>query len=131
MSSKRVFVGNLSYGIDEKKLADYFGEVGTVISVRIPTDAAGRSRGFAFVEFASGEEAGFAVQVYDGRRYAGREISVRPAHPKGTAREVKPPPQQPQLPEEWERDDDAYDDDHRGRKPIRDWRRLRGTKRAL
>ncbi|MDX1645233.1 MAG: RNA-binding protein [Thermoanaerobaculia bacterium] len=131
MSSKRVFVGNLSYGIDEKRLAEYFGEVGRVVSVRIPTDDSERSRGFAFVEFASAEEAGFAVQVYDGRRFAGRELKVRPAHAGGSARAEKKPARQAQIPPAWERDDDAYDDDHRGRKPIRDWRRLRGTKRAL
>lgn len=136
MSSKRVFVGNLSYAVDEKRLKEYFGEVGNVVSARIPTDESGKSRGFAFVEFGSAEEAGFAVEVFDGRRFAGREISVRPARPKGSAPPgVSTAPREQQEWREWdrggEREEDVYEDDHRGRKPIRNWRRLRGTKRAL
>lgn len=138
MASKRVFVGNLSYGVDEKRLKEYFGEVGTVVSVRIPTDESGKSRGFAFVEFDSEAEGGFAVEVFDGRRFAGREISVRPAHPKGAAKGAPREAAQPTPAassdagwREWDRDEDPYEETHRGRKPIRNWQRLRGTKRAL
>lgn len=134
MASKRVFVGNLSYGVDERRLKEYFGEVGNVLSVRIPTDESGKSRGFAFVEFGSETEGGFAVEVFDGRRFAGREISVRPAHAKGRAGEpVRAAPAAGAEGgwREWDRDEDRYEDEHRGRKPIRNWQRLRGTKRAL
>lgn len=130
MSSKRVFVGNLAAGVDETRLAQYFGEVGTVVEVHIPTGAAGRSRGFGFVEFSTEAEAAFAVQVYAGRRFAGRELKVRPVHLRAAPADAAVSPREP-LSWSERSHDDTRDEERRGRKPIRDWHRLRGTKRVL
>lgn len=48
----RIFVGHLDSKIDEKSLKDYFGKIGEVTDVFIPTDPSGHNRGFAYVTFS-------------------------------------------------------------------------------
>ena len=58
MSENRLFVGNLAYQTMENDLQDYFAQAGTVTSVNLMLDKfTGKSRGFAFIEFASADEA--------------------------------------------------------------------------
>ncbi|MDR3378443.1 MAG: RNA-binding protein, partial [Verrucomicrobiae bacterium] len=58
MSQARLFVGNLSFQTGENDLQDYFAQAGAVTSVNLMLDKmTGRSRGFAFVEYATAEEA--------------------------------------------------------------------------
>ncbi len=82
-NDKRLFVGNLSYQTMEKDLQDYFSQAGAVTSVNVMIDKmTGRSRGFAFVEFATGEEAAKAVEQFHGKEFQGRALTVNIAKPR-------------------------------------------------
>ncbi|KAG0580896.1 hypothetical protein KC19_4G208600 [Ceratodon purpureus] len=77
MSSSKLFIGGLAWGIDENTLRDAFGSFGSVTEVKIILDRdTGRSRGFGFVNFTSPQEAEVALQEMDGRELAGRQIRV-------------------------------------------------------
>jgi cold-inducible RNA-binding protein len=87
MNQNRLFVGNLSYQTVENDLQDYFSQAGTVTSVNLMLDkVTGKSRGFAFVEFASPEEANKAVEQFHNKEFQGRTLTVNVARP----REEKP-----------------------------------------
>lgn len=84
----KLFVGNLTYNATENDLQDYFSQAGTVISVNIMQDrATGRSRGFAFIEMGSQEEADQAVSMFHEKDFQGRALTVNEARP----REERPP----------------------------------------
>ena len=88
MNPTRLFVGNLSYQTGENDLQDYFAQAGTVTSVNLMLDkATGKSRGFAFVEFATPEEAQKAIEQFHNKEFQGRSITVNVARP----REERPP----------------------------------------
>ena len=60
-----------------------FGEAGTVTSANIIEDReTGRSRGFAFVEMSSAEEAKAAIASFDGKEIDGRNLKVNEAKPR-------------------------------------------------
>jgi len=82
--SKKLFVGNLPYTTTEDALRDLFsGEGRNVSRVTIVTDRdTGRSRGFAFVEMATDEEAQAAVTALNGADFDGRTLRVDLAHDK-------------------------------------------------
>ena len=88
MSQSRLFVGNLSYQTGENELQDYFAQAGAVTSVNLMLDkVTGKSRGFAFVEFATPEEAQKAVEQFHNKEFQGRALTVNVARP----REERPP----------------------------------------
>jgi nucleolin len=59
-----LFVGNLAYSVTEKKLQKVFGAFGSVLSVRLPTfSETGKSKGYAYIQFASTADAVKAMQV--------------------------------------------------------------------
>ena len=88
MSQARLFVGNLSFQTGENDLQDYFAQAGAVTSVNLMLDKmTGRSRGFAFVEFATAEEAQKAIEQFHDKDFQGRKITVNVARP----REDRPP----------------------------------------
>jgi RNA recognition motif-containing protein len=79
----RLFVGNLSYRTMENDLQDFFSQAGTVSAVNIMYDKfTGRSRGFAFVEYASSDEAIKAVEMFHGKEFQGRPLTVNVARPR-------------------------------------------------
>ena len=83
MSQNRLYVGNLSFDSTEADINDCFGEFGSVRSVYLVTDReTGRSRGFAFVEMGTGEEAQSAIQSLDGQDFMGRRLKVNVARPR-------------------------------------------------
>jgi cold-inducible RNA-binding protein len=83
MNQNRLFVGNLSYQSMENDLQDYFSQAGVVTSVNLMLDrATGRSRGFAFVEFSTLEEANKAVEQFHGKEFQGRVLTVNIARPR-------------------------------------------------
>ncbi len=83
MNPTRLFVGNLSYQTAENDLQDYFAQAGTVTSVNVMFDKmTGKSRGFAFVEFASPEEAARAVEQMHNKEFQGRALTVNIARPR-------------------------------------------------
>jgi cold-inducible RNA-binding protein len=87
MSSK-VFVGNLDFNTTKTEVQTLFAEAGEVRDVYLPTDReSGRPRGFAFVEFASEEQAAAAITKFNGYQLSGRTLRVNAAEdrPRGGA----------------------------------------------
>lgn len=88
MSESRLFVGNLAYQTMENDLQEYFSQAGVVSSVNLMLDKfTGKSRGFAFVEFSSSDEANKAVEMFHNKDFQGRDLTVNIARPK----EDRPP----------------------------------------
>src|SRR3569832_183375 len=83
MNQNRLFVGNLSYQTVENDLQDYFSQAGVVTSVNLMLDkVTGKSRGFAFVEFSTPEEANKAVEQFHNKDFQGRALTVNVARPR-------------------------------------------------
>jgi hypothetical protein len=81
--TNKLFVGNLSWGMDDMGLQDVFSEFGTVTSARVITDReTGRSRGFGFVTMSSTDETTGAVSGLDGQEVDGRRLRVNMADSK-------------------------------------------------
>ncbi|MQL69101.1 hypothetical protein Taro_001396 [Colocasia esculenta] len=77
MSSSKLFVGGLSYSTDDHSLKEAFTGYGQVIEARVIVDReTGRSRGFGFVTFTSGDEASNAIIGLDGKELHGRLVRV-------------------------------------------------------
>jgi RNA recognition motif-containing protein len=90
MNPTRLFVGNLSYETVEQDLKDFFSQAGNVASVNLMFDKfTGKSRGFAFVELSTADEANKAVEMFNGKELQGRALTVNIARP----REDRPRPQ--------------------------------------
>ena len=78
-----IYVGNISYQLDESGLEAAFAEHGVVDSARIISDrATGRSKGFGFVEMPNQAEGESAVQNLNGKELEGRELKVNEARPR-------------------------------------------------
>ena len=76
-----LYVGNLSFDTTEADLMQAFGAHGTVSKAQIVMDRdTGRSRGFAFVEMASGGDA--AIAALNGKELQGRTLTVNVAKPR-------------------------------------------------
>jgi RNA recognition motif-containing protein len=81
--SKKLYVGNLPYGIDDAQLESQFASYGKVESARVITDRdTGRSKGFGFVEMASDDEALQAIEKLNGTPMGGRNLTVSEARPQ-------------------------------------------------
>ncbi|EYU34456.1 hypothetical protein MIMGU_mgv1a010534mg [Erythranthe guttata] len=79
-NTNRVYVGNLSWGVDNSALETLFSEQGQVQEARVVYDReSGRSRGFGFVTYSSPEEVNSAIEALDGADLDGRSIRVSPA----------------------------------------------------
>jgi cold-inducible RNA-binding protein len=80
---RRLFVGNLSFNTDERRLEELFQSVAPVGSVHIVRDQmTGRARGFAFVEMESDEGAKGAIERLNETELDGRKLAVNEARPK-------------------------------------------------
>jgi len=83
----KLYVGNLSYDTSEEDLRKAFGEFGTVESVTIVNDKyTGKSKGFAFVEMSSKEQAQAAMTGLNGKQLGDRTLRVDEARPKPEGR---------------------------------------------
>lgn len=81
--NNKLYVGNLPFASTAQDLEALFGQVGTVSVVEIIFDKfTGRSRGFAFVTMASGDEALQAVEKFHGHEIEGRALAVNIARPR-------------------------------------------------
>src|SRR5262245_29839431 len=79
----KLFVGNLSFAVLENELQDLFGQAGTVVSVSVLQDKfTGKGRGFGFVEMSSDEEAQKAIELFHGKEFQGRNLTVNIARPR-------------------------------------------------
>lgn len=82
MESK-LYVGNLSYSTTEDDLRQLFSQAGNVKSVSVIKDRdTGRSKGFAFVEMASDDDAQKAISQFNGQSFQDRSLKVNVARPR-------------------------------------------------
>ncbi len=80
---KKLYVGGLPYSTTEDSLRAAFGQAGTVTAAQIIMDKmTGRSKGFGFVEMSSNEEAQAAIEMFHGKDFEGRNLTVNIARPK-------------------------------------------------
>ncbi len=75
-----IFIGNLSYNVQDEELADLFAQYGNVESARVIKDReTGRSRGFAFVVMPEDGDANNAIEALNGYEVSGRPLRVNEA----------------------------------------------------
>jgi len=80
---RKLYVGNLTYGVTNESLEQMFAPHGTVQSAQIIMDRdTGRSKGFGFVEMGSDQEAQKAIAAMHGKEFDGRALTVNEAKPK-------------------------------------------------
>jgi len=81
--AKKLYVGNLGYGVTDSDLLKMFEPHGTVESAQIIMDRdTGRSKGFGFVEMKTDEEAQAAIAALNGQESGGRQLTVNEARPR-------------------------------------------------
>jgi RNA recognition motif-containing protein len=81
--SNKLYVGNLAFQTTSEELQQLFAQAGTVESASVVEDRmTGRSRGFAFVEMSSKEEATAAINQFNGKEISGRALTVNEAKPR-------------------------------------------------
>lgn len=81
--SNKLYVGNLSFNTSLNELEKMFAAIGTVESANLIEDReTGRSRGFAFIEMSTKEEADKAISTLSGKEIDGRELIVNEAKPR-------------------------------------------------
>ncbi|MFC1461541.1 RNA recognition motif domain-containing protein [Verrucomicrobiota bacterium] len=79
----KLYVGNLSFDSTENDLKDLFAQAGDVVSCALIMDRdTGKSRGFAFVEMSSEEDAQKAIADFNGKDLDGRALKVNEAKPR-------------------------------------------------
>ena len=84
---KKLYVGNLSYEMDDNQLRELFSEYGEVQSASVITDKfSGKSRGFGFVEIGD-SEGERAIAEKNGFEYQGRKLVVNEARPREEKRD--------------------------------------------
>jgi cold-inducible RNA-binding protein len=80
---KKLYVGNLGYGVTDGDLTKMFEPHGTVESAQIIMDReTGRSKGFGFVEMKTEQEAKNAIAALNGQDSGGRALTVNEARPR-------------------------------------------------
>jgi cold-inducible RNA-binding protein len=79
----KLYVGNLAFQTTSEDLQELFSQAGTVESASVVEDRmTGRSRGFAFVEMSTPEEAASAIEQMNGKEVGGRALKVNEAKPR-------------------------------------------------
>jgi RNA recognition motif-containing protein len=80
---RKLYVGNLTYGVTDSTLQQMFAAHGTVQSAQVIMDRdTGRSKGFGFVEMGSDQEAQAAIAALNGKEVEGRSLTVNEAKPR-------------------------------------------------
>jgi RNA recognition motif-containing protein len=81
--STKLYVGNLAFRTTSQELQELFAQAGTVESASVVEDRdTGRSRGFAFIEMSTQEEAVSAIEQFNGKEVGGRALKVNEAKPR-------------------------------------------------
>lgn len=79
----KLFVGNLPYETTDQDLTEFFSQAGTVTSASVIINKFNnRSKGFAFVEMSTEEEAKNAIETLNGQELGGRKLIVSEARPR-------------------------------------------------
>jgi RNA recognition motif-containing protein len=80
---RKLYVGNLTYGVTNSDLEKMFEPFGRVESAQVIMDRdTGRSKGFGFVEMGSDQEAQAAIAAMSGKEVEGRQLTVNEAKPR-------------------------------------------------
>src|SRR5437660_10187902 len=80
---RKLYVGNLTYGVTDSDLEQMFAAHGTVQSAQVIMDRdTGRSKGFGVVEMGSDQEAQAAIAAMNGKEVDGRALTVNEAKPR-------------------------------------------------
>ena len=80
---RKLYVGNLGYGVSDSDLNQMFSPHGTVDSAQVIQDrSTGQSKGFGFVEMGSDAEAQAAITALNGQDRDGRALTVNEAKPR-------------------------------------------------
>lgn len=80
--AKKLYVGGVPYSSTDASLKEAFSQAGTVVSASVITDRmTGRSKGFGFVEMSTDEEAQAAIDMWNGKEFEGRNLTVSEARP--------------------------------------------------
>lgn len=78
-----LFVGSLSWNVDDDQLKEFFEQAGKVVSAKVISDRdTNRSKGFGFVEMGSDDEAKKAIDELNGKELDGRAVNVSEARPR-------------------------------------------------
>jgi len=81
---KKIFVGNLDFGISEESIRELFEKFGAVERIDLVRDRdTGQPRGFAFVEMTDNAAADRAITELNGTMLGSRAVNVNEARPKG------------------------------------------------
>lgn len=81
--NKKLYVGNLDWGVSLEDLRALFAQAGNIVDAVIITDKySGRSKGFGFVEFETPEEAQKAIEMFNEQDLKGRQMVVNEAKPR-------------------------------------------------
>ncbi len=81
--AKKMYVGNLPYGVTDNDLTNLFGQHGSVRSAQVIKDRdTGRSKGFGFVEMDNADQAQAAIDALNGQEVNGRALTVNEARPR-------------------------------------------------
>jgi len=81
--AKKLYVGNLTFGVTSDDLQQLFEEFGAVRSAEVLVDReTNRSRGFGFVEMEDDAAAAAAIENLDGQDHQGRRLTVNEAKPR-------------------------------------------------
>jgi RNA recognition motif-containing protein len=80
---RKLYVGNLAYGVSSSDLEQMFAPFGTVQSAQVIVDRdTNRSKGFGFVEMGTDQEAQAAIAGLSGKEVDGRQLTVNEAKPR-------------------------------------------------
>ena len=83
LMSTKLYVGNLAFQTTSQELQALFAQAGTVESASVIEDReTGRSKGFAFIEMSTKEEAASAIEQFNGKEVGGRTLKVNEAKPR-------------------------------------------------
>jgi RNA recognition motif-containing protein len=81
----KLHIGNLSASVTESELNDLFIPIATPSTIDVIRDHAGASKGFAFAEFATDDEARAVIAGVHGREISGKAVTLAEARPRRTA----------------------------------------------
>jgi serine/threonine protein kinase len=91
LASRKLYVGNLSFRVSAQDLLELFLQVGIVESASVVEDSeTGRARGFGFVEMSTPEEAEYAMEMFNGKEFFGRNLIVNEAKRENLRRDRMP-----------------------------------------
>jgi cold-inducible RNA-binding protein len=79
----RLYVGNLNFRTTSDELRELFSQAGEVETASVVEDReTGRSRGFGFVEMVTSEGGQAAIEMFNGKDFNGRALTVNEARPR-------------------------------------------------